>query len=261
MRKPKADVPDEVGASDDDPSARTPRKRADGNKNDGHGDQAEIQILREFVDGLKSKGLSLEGLQKLISKINDEYPAGLSHNKPIKEGYAPSNDAWDDLDNNVGRVAGRFNELLDNVMHELTASPDLEETLRAHALFSKFTSIAKKIETDPVAAEIAREVTIRWEDRKKPEFKGLPWTKNASTFIAHVYAKWYSKGVLKQSHLTSQGKLYNAYYGLIAREPKWNLNLPRKEYAKLEGPEQAIEHYRRKARESSKRHALKKKIT
>lgn len=259
MRKSGKSARDEAPASEPRTMPREQKKPAglDETIHTDVGDK-ESQLFRQFLDGLRSEDLTARHLQTLIAKLNDEYFLRSGHNTSSEEGYAPGTGAKEDLDDDLAGIKDRFNSLLDDVMLELRASPDLEEELRAHEVFSEIAKMLKTQDEDPVAAEIAREVTIKWADRKKPEFKGLAWKKNASTFIAHVYAKWISQGTLRQSHLRADGKLYKAYYSLITRAPEWDLNLPKKEYVRLDDPEEALAHFRRMSREKSRRHTQKR---
>jgi phospholipid N-methyltransferase len=72
---------------------------------------------------------------------------------------------------------------------------------------------------DPVAVEIAAEVTMKWSDRRKAPYKDQPWAwlRNADLFIAHVYKKWLDAKTLRLKHL--EPTLREAYLGLVRRHP------------------------------------------
>lgn len=70
---------------------------------------------------------------------------------------------------------------------------------------------------DPVAAEITREVTIKWADRKLPGNKGQPWAKDSVAFIRHWYGKWLNAGLLTRAHLRHDSQLYSTYTAYLRR--------------------------------------------
>lgn len=192
--------------------------------------------------------------------IYDENILELADILSIEEGHGLGNSADFRSDDFLDRLKDSFNASLDAILFRVRNTPQLKEALRAHEIFSEIVEMSRAENEDPFAAEIARKVTIRWEDRKKPEYRGQPWTKNASTFISQVYAKWISQGTMRLSYLKADGKLYKAYHSLITRAPEWDLILLKNEYTKLDDPEQALAHFRYKSRQTSRRYA-KKRLT
>ena len=114
-------------------------------------------------------------------------------------------------------------------------------------------------EADPVAAEIAAQVKIRWADRKLPENKGQPWTKGPVAFIRHWYGKWLDNGSLVRAHLQRDPQLYLAYANEIRRHADRALNLPTERRAHFDNPADALEHIRSQARETKRKTRLNKR--
>jgi hypothetical protein len=124
----------------------------------------------------------------------------------------------------------RFRAQLDLLDEELRDSPDLRAEFERHALMQNYLPIREKGRTrDIVAEEIAREVPLRWGDRKKPPYKDQPWAwlKRPDLFILHVYDKWYSKKSLCLRHLRQDFDLYASYQTTIRRHPERDLKLLR----------------------------------
>ena len=151
-----------------------------------------------------------------------------------------------DLEGNLGVSLDQFNRHLDAIAAGLEQSPEFHDALRTHDVFKK---LAKQKDIDPVVTEILQEVTVSWDDRKKPEHKGQPWAKNASTYIAHFLAKWIASGKLHQAMLKEiNERLYNSYTTLLSRNSKWDLGLPKGEHVREANPERAIARVREKAK-------------
>ena len=116
------------------------------------------------------------------------------------------------------------------------------------------------IKNDPVAVEIAREITIRWVDRKNEPHKGQPWTKNPKVFIEHVYSKWLQAGTLRRAHLSPDERLYQAYKQHVLRHPEDDLNLPTEKRTPVTDPLATIESRRAINAEKARLRRAAKKV-
>lgn len=103
-----------------------------------------------------------------------------------------------------------------------------------HDLLTKALARQHALRGDPVAAEIEREVTASWANRKT-DFPSASWIKNPSRFVAQVYAKWIATGQLGQWHLKHDPVLYSRYASHINEHPEDDLGLPKAQGRKAPG--------------------------
>lgn len=119
------------------------------------------------------------------------------------------------------RLTGGTDQLI-QVLDQIKAAIEQDSELRA-AFATHALNQGKHLQ-DPVASEIAAEVTDRWE-RRKLDHPGEAWIKNPVKFVSHVYKKWLDAGTLKQAHLKHDEELYFRYSKHISLRPDDDLKL------------------------------------
>jgi hypothetical protein len=119
----------------------------------------------------------------------------------------------------------------------ITKSESMREHFKAHPI-GRF--LQGHLNADPVAQEIALEVSTFWEERKYERIASQPWAQNPALFVKHVYAKWLSANTLRRAHLAHDERLYHAYKQHVKRHPEDDLGLPSEPRRRISDPAETL---------------------
>lgn len=160
----------------------------------------------EFLGFLRSNAIDN------ISRFVESYGKSLYG---IEWGYAHFDISLEGFTRDSTKRKAPLKEVLEQAAHL---------TLPDQAYLLNYLAEALNLDLDPVEAEIAAEVTDRWDDRKKTH-AGEDWIKNPSLFVRHVYARWWKDRRLRLVHLKRDPSLYRRYLSHIAERPFDDLHL------------------------------------
>jgi hypothetical protein len=130
-------------------------------------------------------------------------------------------------------------------------SPEFYARFNAHSVHDQLSppvSEPSPVRQDLIRDEIAREVQTFWADRNNAEYASEPWVRTPSSFIAHVYNRWFSAKTLARRHLNHDQKLYRAYSLDISRHPERDLHLETADRVRSNSDEERGKRVREKAR-------------